>query len=116
MFFSSSKGQGMSLKVIIVAVIALVILVVLIISFTGKYRVFGKTTESCSVKGGQCKASCSAGEMNYPNTDCKKQYPEPQGKLGPNCCVPFFEEQKKAEDDSGESKSKDQEETEKEGD
>ena len=96
--FSSSKAQGMSLKVIIVAVIALVVLVVLIISFTGKYRTFGKTTESCATKGGECKATCGSGEMNDRNTDCKRLYSEKQsdGK-GPNCCIPFFDEAKKPE-------------------
>lgn len=93
--FKSSKGQGMSLNVIIVAVIALVILVVLILSFTGKYRVFGKTVENCESKGGVCKEKCAVtSELIDMNTDCKKRYPESQGNNSPMCCIPFLTSQK----------------------
>ena len=87
----------MSLNMVIVAVIALVVLIVLILSFTGKYRVFGRTTENCESKGGICKAGCAVtSELVDMNTDCKKRYPEAQGKDGPGpmCCIPFLTSQK----------------------
>ncbi len=94
-FGSSSKGQGMSLNVIIVAVIALIVLVVLVITFTGKYRIFGKSTISCEAKGSgaRCLGSCPATDLTDLNTDCKQRYPD--GKTatepGPKCCIPFMD-------------------------
>jgi len=38
------KAQGMSMKVIILAVLALIILVVLVLLFTGKVKIFGSQT------------------------------------------------------------------------
>ena len=54
------KAQGMSMKVIILAVLALIILVVLVLIFTGKVKIFGSqtsetqqqfSTRNCEVPG-----------------------------------------------------------------
>ncbi len=80
------KAQGMSLNIIIVAVIALVILVVLILSFTGKWKVFGKSTVACEGKGAgaQCLPKCADGFLTDRNTDCPSRIPNSV------CCVPFM--------------------------
>ena len=70
------KAQGLSLKVIIVAVISLIVLIVVTAIFTGKISIFGENIKDCSSKGGVCveqgecetyqiltAASCSEGEV-----------------------------------------------------
>ncbi|MFC1723427.1 hypothetical protein ACFL0V_04780 [Nanoarchaeota archaeon] len=81
------KAQGMSLKIIIIAVIALIVLVVLIISFTGKYRIFGKSTVDCGNKGGACAKvgtpECSRDtHLVYGNTNCNQNDDDKK-----DCCV-----------------------------
>lgn len=51
-----SKGQGLSLNTIVIAVLALIVLVVLVIIFTGKAGWFSKESVSCQNKGGECLA------------------------------------------------------------
>ncbi len=86
------KAQGMSLKVIIIAVIALIVLVVLVLIFTGKAKMFTKGTgdtadaygtDKCKIPGTDrvCldKISCeqqggswdNRGDKGY--TDCPYQ-------------------------------------------
>ena len=79
------KAQGLSLNVIIIAVIALVILVVLILSFTGKWKIFGKTTTACASKGSGAfyKDKCPDGHLIDRNTDCASD------SLNKLCCIPF---------------------------
>ena len=51
------KAQGMSLKVIIIAVIALIVLVVLVLIFTGKTKLFTAQTTSTAQEysGNKCE-------------------------------------------------------------
>jgi hypothetical protein len=86
-FFNSKKAQGMSLNVIIIAVIAIIILVVLIFIFTGKTRLFSKTTTSCTGRGGQCVqgTACQPGYIAHAGTDCDEKE---------KCCVPFDVQEK----------------------
>ncbi len=49
-----TKGQGISLTVIVVAAVALLVLVVLSIIFLGKLGVWGPQTSSCTTQQGQC--------------------------------------------------------------
>lgn len=84
----------MSMNVIIIAIIALIVLVVLIITFTSRYRIFGKTTASCQTKGGNCFASCNtATQLADYNTDCKELFADKERKdpniRGTVCCIPF---------------------------
>ena len=70
------KAQGLSLKMVVIAVISLVVLIVLIAIFTGKIGIFGENLTDCSSKGGNCvsqgqcesyklisTATCSEGEV-----------------------------------------------------
>ena len=49
-----TKGQGISLTVIVVAAVALLVLVVLSIIFIGRIGPFSKETASCETQQGQC--------------------------------------------------------------
>jgi hypothetical protein len=53
----STKGQGMPLNVIIIAVICLLVLIVLIFIFTGKTGQFSKGVDTCASRGGVCQTS-----------------------------------------------------------
>ena len=69
----------MSINLVVVAVIALIILVVMLIIFTGKTKMFGKSTMSCAVKQGTCMpAPCKEGYLTQTATDCE---------TGQSCCV-----------------------------
>lgn len=46
--FSTKKGQGLSLNVIIVAALALIVLVVLVVVFTGRVTIFEKGVSAAS--------------------------------------------------------------------
>ncbi len=104
--FNSSKAQGLSLRVIIIAVIALIVLVVLVVSFTGKWKLFGKAQASCESKasGAHCAISCKPSEVPDPYTDCKQRYPEASGSNGPLCCIPFLAEKEEAKPAKGDKK------------
>ncbi len=91
MIFNFKRGSEMTLNVIIVAAIALIVLIVLIFIFSGKIKLFGQGTESCTNQGGQCTSpnvaytvGCiEAGSCKCPDTiqnavmirsqDCEKQ-------------------------------------------
>jgi hypothetical protein len=96
-FFRSRKAQGLSLNVIIIAVIAIVVLLVLIFVFTGKVKIFGKTSENCESRGAgaKCVASegaCLDGVTYRFGTDCaKRKEAGESGVDGPVCCVPLSE-------------------------
>jgi len=61
-----SKGQGISINMVIIAAIALIVLVIAIILVTkGGRNVDQNTgTKSCLAQGGVCKTECVAGEQN----------------------------------------------------
>jgi hypothetical protein len=85
-FFPSGKAQGMSLKVIIVAVICIVVLVVLIMIFAGKTRFFSSVTSSCDSRGGSCDVStdgktCPEGYLTHRTAACPEE--------GQICCASF---------------------------
>ena len=61
------KAQGMSMKVIIIAVIALIVLVVLILIFTGKTKLFTtQTTETAAqYTGNKCEVPGTNNQCDY---------------------------------------------------
>jgi len=69
------KAQGMSLNVIIIAVIALIILVVMILIFTGKTKMFGKSTSDTAADftGDKCKVPGTNSDCSYSQTDCESK-------------------------------------------
>ena len=80
------KGQGLSLNTIVIAAIALIVLVVLIFIFSGKIKVFGRSSESCNTAGGVCDKNvyseqciklgtckCEGNSVYIPGTDCEAQ-------------------------------------------
>jgi len=78
----SSKGQGLSMNVIIIAAIALVVLIVVILIFTGKINNFSSTAETCQAQGGQCVSSNTCGStvgVVLPGADCQS--------VNLECCV-----------------------------
>lgn len=50
----NSKGQGISINVIVIAALALLVLVVLAIMFIGRLNDTGTQLNACENKGGQC--------------------------------------------------------------
>ena len=48
-------GQGLSIRIIILAVIGLIILIVMMMIFSSQSSKNVDTLESCFVKGGECK-------------------------------------------------------------
>ncbi len=89
MKYINSKGQGMSINVIIIAVLALLVLVVLAFIFTGKIGKFSKTTADCeAIGGGKCEVDCSYLGTNYvedPSRVCLNS----KGQVDTNevCCM-----------------------------
>ena len=80
--FYSRKAQGLSLKVIILAVLAIVVLVILIMMLTGKTKLFSKTSTECASRGGTCmsESKCDNNYIMYSGTDCNENNKE-------YCCV-----------------------------
>jgi uncharacterized membrane protein len=69
----NSKGQEVSITVIIVAAIALLVLVVLSIIFLGRAGIFSQKTVDCEGQGGQCVVGpCPAGIGEYNVWACPK--------------------------------------------
>ena len=55
------KAQGLSLNTIIIAIIVLVVLVIVVMIFTGYFgNQFVPGINSCTAKGGECKANCDS--------------------------------------------------------
>lgn len=55
----SSKGQGLSLNTIIIAILVVLVLVVLVAVFVGRIGNTEEQLQSCGAYGGQCFDSCS---------------------------------------------------------
>jgi len=75
-----SKAQGLSMQTVVVAALVLIVLIILVVVFSGKMNFFGKGTEECGSKGGQCQdRACLPGEVPViaacPDTE--------------NCCIPI---------------------------
>jgi hypothetical protein len=52
----STKGQGLSLNTIIIAILVLIVLIVVVLIFTGYFgRMFTPGVQSCIAKGGSCE-------------------------------------------------------------
>jgi hypothetical protein len=80
----NSKGQGISINVIIVAAIALLVLVVLSVIFLGRAGVFSQKSLDCEGQGGQCVVgACPAGIGEYNIWVC----PKTSGGASQTCCA-----------------------------
>ena len=64
-------AQGLSFRVIVLAVIALIVLIVAIVIFSQQFGKNTDTLESCEGRGGKCTMDCSDGrvmdEIDCPN-------------------------------------------------
>ena len=81
-FIHSKKAQGMSLNMVIAAVIALVVLIVIILIFTGKTKMFSKTSSGCPAAGGTCMPTqCEDGFITHSSAACLNE--------GEVCCARF---------------------------
>ncbi|MEM4282208.1 MAG: hypothetical protein QXU88_00910 [Candidatus Woesearchaeota archaeon] len=79
-----SKGQGISINVIIIAAIALLVLVVLSVMFIGRIGLFGVKSVSCTEQGGTCSVDvCPAGTREYTPWRC----PDTPEGAKQRCCV-----------------------------
>jgi len=58
------QGVELSMNVIIIAAIGLLVLVILAVLVINSGGRFQGGTQSCSVKGGVCSATCSNGELS----------------------------------------------------
>ncbi|MFC1742284.1 hypothetical protein ACFL3V_07150 [Nanoarchaeota archaeon] len=69
----NKKAQGMSLRVIIIAVIALIVLVVLIMVFAGKLKFFGGQTSDTASRytGTKCEIPGTNNECGLSETACR---------------------------------------------
>jgi uncharacterized membrane protein YqiK len=90
--YNMKKAQGMSLKVIIIAVIALIILVVLIMIFTGKIKFFGSQTTETSTKftGNNCQVPGTNNKCYLSPEECREQggsYDDREYKDCYGCCL-----------------------------
>lgn len=52
----SSKGQGLSMQTIVLAILALVVLVVLVLIITGRFSIFSRSTDTCASREGVCSS------------------------------------------------------------
>ncbi|NQU79766.1 hypothetical protein HQ545_08425 [Candidatus Woesearchaeota archaeon] len=93
------KAQGMSLKVIIIAVLALIILIVLVLIFTGKIKMFGNTASDTASQysGRNCMVPGTNNDCTTED-ECRRdggawQAPPEDGyedcrySGGPGCCM-----------------------------
>lgn len=55
---NNKRGQGLPINVIIIAALALIVLVVIAAVFTGRFKIFSESLDSCSTKQGECKKGC----------------------------------------------------------
>ena len=80
-----SKGQGISMNVIIIAALALLVLVVLSIIFLGRTGQWSSQTVDCVTNGGTCMDSCAdqPGYKHYPAWDGSCQ----EGGSTQVCCI-----------------------------
>jgi hypothetical protein len=64
-FFSSTRGTGLPVNLIILLAIGLVALIVMIVIFTGKTKILGDV-DACEKQGGQCRETCQSNEYMVP--------------------------------------------------
>ena len=68
-----SKGQGISINVVIIAALALLVLVILAVILLGRLGIFSQTSLDCESQGGQCVSGpCPAGLGEYKVNVCPK--------------------------------------------
>ncbi|MEK6823144.1 MAG: hypothetical protein AABY13_04910 [Nanoarchaeota archaeon] len=80
----SSKGQGISINVIVVAAIALLVLVVLSIIFIGRLGIFSQKSADCEGNGGTCVVgACPGGLSEYNVWVC----PKTSAGASQTCCA-----------------------------
>ena len=87
MKIKSTKSQGISINVVIIAVLALVVLVVLTVIFTDKVKIFSEGLQSCAAKQGHCSDKCTDNEALIANANCPEGNDDKSKKL---CCVAVF--------------------------
>ncbi len=89
----NKKAQGMSIKVVIIAVLALIVMIVLVMIFTGKIKVFssGASDTSDQFTGNKCELPGTNNEcMSYAD-DCdgsytSRTYDDCEAKGYDGCC------------------------------
>jgi hypothetical protein len=79
------KKADLSITMIVAVVIALVLLLVVLGITTGRLKLFGKTTNSCPSRGGECDSSCTSNEVEIPGTSCTDD--------GEKCCQKVYDDQ-----------------------
>ena len=69
------KAQGMSLRVVIIAVLVLIVLVVLVLIFSGKLKFFGgQTTETAAqYSSDKCQIPGTNNECAYTKEECENK-------------------------------------------
>ncbi len=77
------KAQGMSIRIIIIAVLAIVVMLILIAIFSNKINMFSANAMNCESKGGQCLSSCSSNEIIILGTSCNFDSTPENDK----CCI-----------------------------
>ena len=84
----NSKGQGLSLDIIVVAAIVLIVMVVVITIFLGRAGTTGKELSSCTNKGGDCKpwtvCDKDAGWTPVPGATCPLTTDTKEQQI---CCI-----------------------------
>ena len=66
----SKKGQGMSIKIIVVVAILLVVMFLVILIVRTGLDDSASDLKQCGFKGGKCEASCGATSIEI-NAECK---------------------------------------------
>ena len=78
------RAQGISIRVIIVAVLAIVVMLVLIAIFSNKINLFSANALDCDSKGGTCFSTCDPNEITILGSSCNFDGEEGNDK----CCIP----------------------------
>jgi len=99
-----SKGQGLSMNVIIIAALAIIVLIVLVVVFGGRFRIFGTTVRDCEAQGGECR-ECRVGPTGFRICECDEGYAkmsftncEEKDPDKPVCCISLIQVEENRED------------------
>jgi len=85
----NTKAQGMSIKIIIVAIIGLIILLVVVLMLTGKLGDFSGGIEAVGNPLKTCDKQTPAGELKKDCTSHKVQIASRDSGIGGDrCCIP----------------------------
>jgi len=86
----NTKAQGMSIKIIIIAIIGLIILLVVVLMLTGKLSDFGGGLKSVGDPSKTCESQVTDGqpqEAKCGNKEVSILFRNPEGKKN-KCCKP----------------------------